>query len=119
MVIEKNTLNSIQVILDKGFKPSNVSRKFLDVLGKENISAGLKNGLLKIVCNADKTFDVTMTDVLHTDLENVLRRKLRERGYQLTLKGEKYVKESYSQNNIDSAIHSINVDEIALDGGLL
>lgn len=117
--MEKNTLNSIQVILDKGFKPSNTSRKFLDILGKENISAGLKNGLLKIVCNADKTFDVTMTDTLHADLEKVLRTKLRERGYQLTVKGEKFVKDGYSQSGINSAINKFNMNDIALDGGLL
>ena len=91
---------------------------FLDVLGPENISSGLKSGLLRVICNKDNTFEVTITETLLADLESVLKRKLKERGYQLTLKGEKYVKESYSQNNINSAIHSINVDDIALDGGL-
>tara|TARA_Y100001951_G_C11114363_1_gene169259 strand:+ start:63 stop:419 length:357 start_codon:yes stop_codon:yes gene_type:complete len=118
-MVETNTLNNIQEILDKGFQPSNVSKKFLDVLGRDNVKAGLKNGLLKIACNADKTFDVTMTDVLHADLEKVLRRKLRERGYLLTVKGEKFVREGYSQSGINSAIQKFNIDDIALDGGLL
>ena len=111
MVIETNTLNNIQEILDKGFQPSNLSKKFLDVLGQENISTGLKNGLLKIVCNDDKTFEVTMTDILHADLEKALRKKLKERGYQLTIKGDKFIKESYTENKM--------MNEIALDGGLL
>ena len=100
MVTDTKTINIIKEILDKGFRPSEESKKFLDVLGRENIVSGLKNGLLKVVCNDDKTFEVTVTDMLLADLESVLKRKLKERGYILTVKGEKFVRDGYEQNKI-------------------
>ena len=100
MVKDTKTLVNIKEILAKGLEPSKKSRMFLDVLGADNISSGLKSGLLRIICNKDNTFEVTVTEALLADLESVLKRKLKERGYQLTLKGEKFVKDSYIQNKI-------------------
>ena len=100
MVKDTKTLHNIKEVLDKGFQPSEKSKKFLDVLGPDNISSGLKNGLLRVVCNEDKTFEVAVTDMLLTDLESVLKRKLKERGYQLTVKGEKFVDDGYDQNKM-------------------
>ena len=100
MVKDTKTLHNIKEVLDKGFQPSEKSKKFLDVLGPDNISSGLKNGLLRVVCNEDKTFDVAVTDMLLTDLESVLKGKLKERGYLLTVKGEKFVRDGYEQNEI-------------------
>ena len=99
-MVKDTKTGNLKEILAKGFQPSEKSKKFLDVLGPDNISSGLKHGLLKVVCNADKTFEVAVTDILLTDLKTVLRRKLKERGYQLTVKGEKFVDDGYDQNKM-------------------
>ena len=96
-MVKDTKTGNLKEILAKGFQPSEKSKKFLDVLGPDNISSGLKNGLLRVVCNEDKTFDVAVTDMLLTDLESVLKGKLKERGYLLTVKGEKFVRDGYEQ----------------------
>ena len=100
MVKDTITLVNIKEILDKGLEPSKKSKMFLSALGPENISTGLKSGLLRIICNKDNTFEVSITEELLSDIEAVLKRNLKQRGYQLTLKGEKFIRDNYIQNKI-------------------
>ena len=61
-MVDNDYLLDVRKILTEGFHPTKESSKFLDFMGPEKTVNGIKNRLIALRCNDDKTFDVISTD---------------------------------------------------------
>lgn len=92
-------MNSRELTLDKirkeGYEPTKTAYTIIKTLGADLATHAFSEGTLSLKCNDDKTFDVVIAQQIIDDCVDKLRVTLKNRGYSLTVKGERYIDESY------------------------
>lgn len=98
-MVDNDYTKDIRKVVDGKFKPTERSSRFLQIMGTKQTLNGIRNRLIKIRCNDDKTFDIISTKLMVDQVLDKTRKSLDERGYVLTPKGENFILNKFSNDN--------------------
>ena len=95
-MVELSKLNDLlKDLRSKGYMPTKRAIELVKLMGKDMSASALMEGAITIRRNEDKTFDIVIGKEIVESSQKKLEESLAKRGYCLTLKGERYVRDAY------------------------
>jgi len=96
-LVELSKLNDVmKSIRSKGYVPTDRASELVKLMGKNLATDAFMNGAITMKMNdEDKTFDIIIGKEIIDASQKKLEEELENRGYCLTLKGEKFVRSAY------------------------